>query len=33
MALIEPEERKKRIANKGKYFKQLHITSADSLPK
>ena len=29
MALIEPEERKKQIANKGKYFKQLHITTAD----
>ena len=24
-AVIEPEERKKWIGNKGKYFKQLHI--------
>jgi hypothetical protein len=31
MALIEPEERKKRIANKGKYFKQLHITDAEMI--
>ena len=25
-AVIKPEERKKQIANKGKSFKQLHIT-------